>query len=48
MASDVDGAQDRVILASFENRRAAEHNAGYIDERRPMADASGTGGAQGL
>ena len=25
MASDVDGAQDWVILASFENRRAAEH-----------------------
>ena len=25
MASDVDGAQESVILASFENRRAAEH-----------------------
>ena len=25
MASDVDGAQDSVILASFENRHAAEH-----------------------
>jgi hypothetical protein len=25
MASDVDGTQDSVILASFENRRAAEH-----------------------
>jgi hypothetical protein len=46
MASDVDGAQDWVILASFANRRAAEHMLASL--RRPLRTEARKGHATAL
>jgi hypothetical protein len=42
MASSIDGAQESVILASFENRHAAEHMLASLGGVSARSTARGT------